>query len=270
MEVVIARSPEAAAEYAARLVATLLDEAPAAVLGLAAGRTMEPVYAAISAAHEAGHLDLSRVTAFLLDEYAGISPEHPASFEGFAQRHLLSRAGVPPERVHAPRGSGAGIPEACAAYERAILDAGGIDLQILGLGVDGHVGFNEPGSSLSSRTRLKTITAATARRAAALFGSEAAVPRHVLTMGIATILASRTALLVAFGEEKAAAAAAALEGPLTASVPASALQLHPRAIALLDEAAASRLLRAAYARAVFERKPGWQMPRELHRGPATG
>ncbi|HKC25274.1 MAG TPA: glucosamine-6-phosphate deaminase [Thermoanaerobaculia bacterium] len=263
MEVVILPDPAACARYAARVVASVLAERPGAALGVAAGSTMEPLYAELARLQREGALDLSRAELFLLDEWAGVDGSHPASFERFVRERLLAPAGLARERLRAPRGEGAEIPAACASYERAIREAGGIDLQLLGLGVDGHLGFNEPGSSLASRTRLKTLTAETAARSTPLFGREEDVPRHVLTMGLGTILESRAALLLAFGEAKAAAAAAAVEGPLTASVPASALQLHPRALAVLDEAAGSRLLRGVYYRSVLERKPAWQRPPEL-------
>jgi glucosamine-6-phosphate deaminase len=270
MEVVILPDPAACARYVARVVASVLAAKPDAALGVAAGSTMEPLYAELARLHRQGALDLARADCFLLDEWAGLDPTHPASFERFVRERLLTPAGLAHERLRAPRGEGPEIPVACAAYERAIRDAGGIDLQLLGLGVDGHLGFNEPGSSLASRTRLKTITRETAARSAPLFGREEDVPRHVLTMGIGTILESRAALLLAFGEAKASAAAAAVEGPLTASLPASALQLHPRAVAVLDEPAASLLLRGAYYRSVLERKPAWQRPPDLPPARANG
>jgi glucosamine-6-phosphate deaminase len=267
---VISADAAAGALYAARVVAGVVREKPDAVIGLAAGATMEPLYAELARLHRERALDLTRASFFLLDEWAGLDERHPASFARFVDERLLSPAGLGTERFRAPRGAGAEIPEACAAYERAIRDAGGLDLQLLGLGVDGHLGFNEPGSSLASRTRLKTLTRATAIRSAPLFGRPEDVPRHVLTMGLGTILESRTALLLAWGPPKAAAAAAAIEGPLTASVPASALQLHPRAIAVLDDGAASLLSRAAYYRSVLEAKPPWQRPPELSPASASG
>jgi glucosamine-6-phosphate deaminase len=258
MEVVIRPDPPEAARYAAASVARTLREKPDAVLGLAAGATMEPLYAELARLHRAGAIDLSRVTGFLLDEWAGIPGSHPASFLLFVKARLFAAAGAEPRSLAAPHGSGPEIPSLAAAYERSIRDAGGIDLQLLGLGGDGHVGFNEPGSSLAGRTRLKTITEETAAANARLFAPDEEVPVHVLTMGIATILESRRCVLLAFGSAKAAAAAAMVEGPVTASVPASALQLHPEATVVLDEASAARLARAAYYRSVFERKPDWQ------------
>ena len=160
--------------------------------------------------------------------------------------------------MHSPDGGAADIPAACEAYERAIAAAGGVDLQLLGVGTDGHIGFNEPGSSLASRTRLKTLTAQTRRDNARFFGGEDEVPHHVVTQGIGTILAARHLVLVAMGAAKAEPVAAAVEGPVTAFVPASALQLHPHVSVVVDEAAAAGLRLAGYYRESFAGKPPWQ------------
>jgi len=174
------------------------------------------------------------------------------------ETHLFAHVNVSRDRVHIPDGLAADIPASCRRYEDDIRKAGGIDVQILGIGVDGHIGFNEPSSSLGSRTRIKTLTRQTRRENAAEFGGEDRVPFHVLTMGVGTILDSRMILLLAFGAKRAPIVARAIEGPVTALVPASALQLHPRTVFLLDEAAAGELSKADYYRYVYEHKPDWQ------------
>ncbi|MGN6612027.1 MAG: 6-phosphogluconolactonase, partial [Angustibacter sp.] len=174
------------------------------------------------------------------------------------ERELVSRVDLDPARVHGPDGQATDVPAACAAYEEAITAAGGIDLQLLGIGRDGHLAFNEPGSSLASRTRVKTLTAQTRADNARFFGSVAEVPRHVLTQGLGTILQARHLVLLAAGAAKADAVAACVEGPVTASWPGSALQLHPHVTVLLDGAAAGRLQRLDYYREVWAGKPAWQ------------
>ena len=208
--------------------------------------------------HARGYLDFSQVTTFNLDEYAGLAPDHPRSYACFMQEHFFSRVNIAPGRIHIPDGLARDIPAHCEAYEAAIREAGGIDLQLLGIGSDGHIGFNEPSSSLGSRTRLKTLTERTIRDNARFFASAAEVPRHVITMGVRTILDARRCLVLAFGEAKAAAVAAMVEGPVTAEVPASALQLHASCALLVEEAAAAQLKRADYYRWVYANKPEWQ------------
>jgi glucosamine-6-phosphate deaminase len=215
-----------------------------------------PVYDELTRRHDAGEISFAEVRAFCLDEYVGLPPDHPQAYRAVIRRLFADRVGV--ADVRAPDGSATDIPAACAAFEAAIDAAGGVDLQLLGIGADGHVGFNEPGSSLGSRTRLKTLTAQTRADNARFFGSIDAVPRHVLTQGIATILAARHVILVAAGQAKAAPIAAAVEGPLTAMVPASALQLHPHATVVVDEAAATNLRLTAYYREAYAGKPSWQ------------
>ncbi|HAR35520.1 MAG TPA: glucosamine-6-phosphate deaminase, partial [Acidobacteria bacterium] len=195
---------------------------------------------------------------FNLDEYVGLSPDHPASFHRFMWDNLFSQINIKPENVHIPDGLASDIQAYCERYEKEIKEAGGIDIQVLGLGTNGHIGFNEPSSSLSSRTRIKTLTAQTRKNNANFFGGEDHVPYHAITMGIGTILEARTCLLLAFGQKKARAIALAVEGPVTAMVPASALQLHPRAIIILDREAASELKNLDYYQWVYEHKPEWQ------------
>jgi glucosamine-6-phosphate deaminase len=174
------------------------------------------------------------------------------------EENFFSHVNLRRESVHIPDGMVADVPAHCADYERAIRKAGGIDLQILGLGSDGHLGFNEPGSSLASRTRIKTLTERTRSDNARFFTGAQEVPHHVITMGLGTIMESRMCLLLAFGKAKAEAVAASVEGPVTASVPGSLLQFHPQAKVLLDAESASSLRRAEYYQGVYQNKPSWQ------------
>ncbi len=241
MRVLLCPDAAAAAQRAADLVAEAVHARPLAVLGLATGGTMEPVYAALVAACRAGTLDLSQVTTFNLDEYVGLASEHPQSYRATMQRLLFGPAGMDTARTHLPRGD---VPDPAAEalrYDAAIRDAGGIDLQLLGIGANGHVGFNEPTSSLASRTRIKTLAAATLAANARFFGPGEAAPAHAITMGIQNLLEARHCVLVAIGAAKAAAVARAIEGPLGADCPATALQMHPHATIVLDPAAAGDL-----------------------------
>jgi glucosamine-6-phosphate isomerase len=257
MEIVILTSPEAVCAAGAEAVARLVARKPDAVLGLPTGATPRPLYAELVRRHRDEGLSFARVTTFNLDEYVGVGPDHPGSFRRYMQDHLFGRVDLSPARTHVPDGLAADVPASCAAYEAAIAAAGGLDLVLLGLGADGHVAFNEPTSSLASRTRIKTLSAASRAANQAAFGADP-VPGHVVTMGIATILEARRCVLLVHGARKAAAVAAMVEGPVTSMVPASALQLHASATVLCDEAAAARLTRADYYREVQARKPAWQ------------
>ena len=260
MEVIIAPSAGEASAEAARIAAALIRAKPAAVLGLATGGTPLRFYAELAEMHLRDRLDFSQVTTFNLDEYVGLSPDHPQSYAYYMREHFFSRVNISPERIHIPDGRARDLPGHCEAYEAAIREAGGIDLQLLGIGSDGHIGFNEPSSSLGSRTRLKTLTERTIRDNAHYFPSKEEVPHHVVTMGVGTILDARRCLVLAFGEHKAEAVAAMVEGPVTADVPASALQFHPSCTLLIDENAAAKLRRTDYYRWVFANKPDWQRP----------
>ena len=262
MEIIIQPTSEAASDIAARIVRRLLEEKPGAVLGLATGQTPLLAYRRLVEMR----LDWSRVTTFNLDEYVGLPPSHPASYHHFMWEHLFRQTNIDPARVHIPDGLAADIPAFCRRYEELIQTAGGIDLQVLGIGSDGHIGFNELSSSLASRTRIKTLTEQTRRDNAGDFSSPEEVsrseppqvPRHVITMGVGTIMEARHCLLLAFGEKKAEAVAAAVEGPVTAMVPASVLQMHPKATFCIDEEAASKLQHTDYYRWVYRNKPDWQ------------
>ena len=254
MEIIIQPNPEAATTIAARLIAGLVREKPAAVLGLATGSTPERLYAQLVDLK----LDWTKITTFNLDEYVGISPQHPQSYHSFMWEKLFRHVNVAIKNVNIPDGLAKNVPASCEAYERKIAAAGGIDLQLLGIGTNGHIGFNEQTSSLASRTRIKTLTPQTRKDNARFFGSEEAVPHHVITMGIGTIMEARQCLLLAFGQKKARAIAEAVEGPVTAMNPASVLQFHKRATLILDEEAAAELKLKDYYRWVYDHKPEWQ------------
>jgi glucosamine-6-phosphate deaminase len=254
MEVIIQPTREIASAVAARIVARLLQEKPNAVLGLATGNTPRLLYGELARMN----LDWSKVMTFDLDEYVGLPLNHRASYHQFMWENLFRQVNIVPANIHVPDGMTKDIPGFCARYEEAIRTAGGIDLQVLGIGTEGHIGFNEPSSSLASRTRIKTLTAQTRRDNAEFFGGEENVPHHVITMGVGTIVEARQCLLLAFGEHKARAIAQAVEGPITAMCPASVLQLHPAVKVVIDEAAASKLTRADYYRWVHDNKPDWQ------------
>jgi glucosamine-6-phosphate deaminase len=254
MEVIIQPDAAAANAVAARLFARVIRRKTGAVLGLATGSTPLALYREWRALK----LDWRKVKTFNLDEYVGLAPAHPQSYHHFMWENLFRHVNIAKKNIHIPDGLAKDIPQCCANYEKQIRAAGGIDVQLLGIGTDGHIGFNEPTSSLASRTRIKTLTPQTRKDNARFFGSEAAVPHHVITMGIGTILDARHCVLLAFGRNKARAVAAAVEGPVTAMNPASALQQHPQVTVLLDEAAASRLKLREYYRWVYENKPDWQ------------
>ena len=260
MEIIINSNPESASRLAARNIAGLIKHKPDAVLGLATGSTPLLLYKELIRMHREEGLDFSKVRTFNLDEYLGLAPSHPASYHHFMWKNLFEHINTNPALTHIPSGlvKDQEVQRLCANYEEEISRAGGIDLQVLGIGSDGHIGFNEPGSSLASRTRIKTLTQRTRSDNANFFESENDVPHHVITMGIGTIMDARTVLLLAFGENKAAAVAGAVEGPITASNPASILQMHPTAKIYLDYKSASMLARCDYYRWVFDNKPGWQ------------
>ncbi len=261
MEIIIQESPAIASALAAQRIAALVRSKPDAVLGLATGSTPLYLYQELIRLHREEGLDFSQVRTFNLDEYLGLAPSHPQSYHAFMWRNFFDHININPARVHFPSGlvSGKQIEDYCAKYEKEIKHCGGIDLQVLGIGTDGHIGFNEAGSSLASRTRIKTLTRRTIEDNARFFGSAEEVPHHVITMGVGTIMESKKIALLAFGGGKAAAVAGALEGPITASNPASILQMHPGVKVYLDDAAASKLARSDYYRWVFENKPSWQV-----------
>ncbi|WP_138759305.1 glucosamine-6-phosphate deaminase [Modestobacter altitudinis] len=264
MEVVLLPTPEDCGRVVADAVAGSVLDAVArggpVVLGLATGSSPLLAYRELLRRREEG-LGFTGVQAFLLDEYVGLPAGHPESYREVIRRELTDALGLDPAVVHGPDGAASDPLQAARDYEQLLLSAGPVAVQVLGIGANGHLGFNEPGSSLASRTRVKTLTEQTRSDNARFFGGDvAAVPRHVITQGLGTILGARHLVLVATGEAKAAAVAAALEGPLTASCPGSVLQLHPHVTAVVDEAAGSRLARAEHYRYVLSHKleeQGW-------------
>ncbi|CAL8979758.1 Glucosamine-6-phosphate deaminase [Cellulomonas sp. T2.31MG-18] len=258
MEVVIG-APDALARLAADAVQRLLDGTPRPVLGLATGSSPLAVYDELARRHAEEGLSFAHARGFLLDEYVGLPAGHPEGYGAVIERELVSRVDLDPVAVRGPDGSADDVPAACAAYERAIVEAGGVDLQLLGIGTDGHVGFNEPGSSLASRTRIKTLARQTRLDNARFFGGDVgAVPTHCLTQGLATIMAARHLVLLATGRGKAEAVHQLVEGAVSALWPGTVLQLHPRVTVLVDDAAASRLQLADYYRQTYAGKPAWQ------------
>lgn len=259
MEVVIVDTPDQAGRLAADAITALFEGNPHAVLGLATGSSPLSIYDHLARRVTAGQLTLAGATAFMLDEYVGLPADHSQRYRNVIARDFTGKVDLDPGRVHGPDGLADDLTGACARYEEAISTAGGIDLQILGVGSDGHIGFNEPGSSLASRTRLKTLTAQTRADNARFFDDDpAAVPTHCLTQGLGTILGARHALLIATGRHKAHAVHQVAEGPLTAMWPGSILQLHPHATIIVDRPAASRLQLAAYYEETYAAKPAWQ------------
>lgn len=255
-EIVIVPSAADAGALVADEIVRLVAGRPDAVLGLATGSTPLPVYEALRT--RIAGLDVSRVRGFALDEYVGIDPAHPESYRSVITREVVEPLGLNPDLIHTPNGSLETIEHAGADYEAAIAAAGGVDLQILGIGTSGHIGFNEPGSSFASRTRVKTLIEQTRADNARFFDSVDDVPMHCITQGLGTILDARHLFLLAFGEGKAHAVAGAVEGPVTSSLPGSAIQLHPHVTVVVDEAAASQLQNADYYHYAYANKPDWQ------------
>lgn len=257
MEIVILPTPADVARTAADAIEQQVRRGPS-VLGLATGSTPLGTYRELIRRHRDGGLSFAGAQAFLLDEYVGLPAEHPQSYHSVIREEFTGSVDFAPDAVHGLDGMAADLEAEAAQYEERISASGGVDIQILGIGTDGHVGFNEPMSSLASCTRIKTLTRQTREDNARFFDSAADVPEHVLTQGLGTIRRARHLLLLAMGEAKAEAIAAALEGPVAAVCPASALQLHPHVSVLVDEAAASKLAHRDYYTDTFGRKPAWQ------------
>ena len=259
MEVVILPDTAALGGVAADAIGALLARKPSAVLGLATGSSPLAIYDELAVRCAAGTISFRQARGFTLDEYVGLPAEHPERYRTVIDQVFVSRVDFAPDAVQGPDGLATDIPAACAGYEDAIRQAGGVDLQILGIGTDGHIAFNEPGSSLASRTRIKTLTHQTRLDNARFFGNDLdAVPTHCLTQGLGTIMEARHVVLVATGRGKAEAVHHLVEGAVSAMWPATILQHHPHVTVLLDEAAASRLQLASYYRETYLAKPAWQ------------
>ena len=266
-EVIIVNNEDEAGELYAKCVADLIRNKPNAVLGLATGSSPLAAYKQLAQKVKEEHIDVSQVRGFALDEYIGLPLTHPESYHSTIHRTVVEPLGLNPDAVHvpgdvldgAPLEDGDLIRNAGPDYDAAIEAAGGIDVQILGIGTDGHVGFNEPGSSLASGTRVKTLAEQTRIDNARFFDDDInQVPTHCITQGIGTIMKARHLVLLAFGAGKAEAIEETCEGGVSAFCPASALQMHPHATIIIDEAAASRLRHKDYYKYAFEHKPAWQ------------
>ena len=258
MEVIIRPTTEEAVRLTAELIADAIRQKPFFKLGLATGATMEAVYADLAEMNKAGRVDCSRVHTFNLDEYIGLPPEDPNSYRYYMNKHLFSKINIDMRNTNLPDGlAGDEIAEGLR-YEEAIEDAGGIDLQLLGIGNDGHIGFNEPISSLGSRTRAKALTPATYAQNSVYFNPPESMPKRAFTMGVGTILDAERIVMLITGAKKAGIAAKAIEGPVTSMVTGSAIQLHPNTVVILDEAAAAELTQTEYYKWVFDNEPKWE------------
>ncbi|HEY5880373.1 MAG TPA: glucosamine-6-phosphate deaminase [Nakamurella sp.] len=259
MEIVILPDNAAIGSLTADAITDLLQRKPDAVLGLATGSSPLAIYDELAARCAAGTLTFGRAKGFTLDEYVGLPADHPETYRNVIDKDFVSRVDFAPGAVQGPNGLADDIPAFCTAYEAAIAAAGGVDLQILGIGTVGHIGFNEPGSSLASRTRIKTLTRQTRIDNARFFNGDVdAVPTHCLTQGLGTIMSARHIVLVATGPGKAEAVHHMVEGAVSAMWPGTILQHHPHVTVLLDGAAASRLQLADYYRETYRAKPAWQ------------
>jgi glucosamine-6-phosphate deaminase len=260
MEVVIKQDYEQMSKAAAQIVVDVLNTKPNAVLGMATGSTPLGLYQELVRLHKMGQVDFSSVTTFNLDEYVGLPANHPQSYHYFMHEHFFQHVNIPRHNINIPSGTTSNYPAFCQWYEGRIAECGGIDVQILGIGTDGHIAFNEPGSSLSSRTRLKTLSKQTIDDNARFFERRDSVPIYAITMGVGTILDARQLVLVASGKSKAKAIAQAIEGPVTSMVTASAIQLHRDARVIVDLAAAAHLTMREYYEFIYAAKPAAPKP----------
>jgi glucosamine-6-phosphate deaminase len=256
MEIIISPTYEEMSKAAAKAVAELLNSKPNAVLGLPTGSTPLGLYKELARMHKSEGLDFSQVTTFNLDEYVGLKKDHPQSYHYFMHENLFKHINILTQNVYIPSGTTDNYAAFCQWYERRIKECGGIDLQLLGIGSDGHIGFNEPSSSLGSRTRIKTLARSTIEDNARFFEKMEDVPIYAITMGVGTIFEARKIVFLANGANKADAVAKAIEGPVTSMITASALQLHPDVTAYLDRAAASKLEIREYFEWIQAKMPG--------------
>lgn len=258
MNVAICESKADAANLVARLIAARLRSKPDMVLGLATGRTMELVYANLVMLHREKGLDFSRARSFNLDEYIGLPADDERSYHHYMNRYLFDHVNIDPGKTHIPNGMAPDLKKEATRYEKLIKQAGGIDLQLLGIGETGHIGFNEPLSAFRSRARDAMLTLATRRQNADMFGGAFEnVPERALTLGVGTILEAKELLVLATGTRKSAIAAKAIEGPMTAMVSASAIQIHPSCKVIVDEEAAAALQGRKDYKWQFEHDPDW-------------
>jgi len=254
MEVIITSNYDEICEEAARIIHRAWKRKNNLVLGLATGKTPLGVYKKIIELYHKREMDFSQVVAFTLDEYMGLEEDHPQSFSNYMKKNFYQHINIKKENIFQLEGKPANIETHCMEYEEKIKNSGGIDVQILGIGRNGHIGFNEPSSSLASRTRVKTLSQETIEDNARFFNNRKDVPRFCLTMGIGTVMDAKMIILLASGKNKSEAILKSIEGPVTASVPASVLQLHPQAKIIVDEEASSLLARKDYYKWVYQNK----------------
>lgn len=255
MDIVVLPTADDIARAAADRIERLIKDRPAAVLGLATGSSPLPLYRELGRRHREEGLSFAQASAFLLDEYVGLSPDHPEAYRNVIRREFISLVDIPEKSVSSPSGNAADITAACAEYEESIRAAGGVDLQILGIGTDGHIAFNEPGSALTSRTRVTTLTEQTREDNARFFDSIDDVPMHVVTQGLGTIMEAREIVLIATGANKAEAVAQLVEGPVSAFWPATVLQNHQHITVFVDEAAGADLKLRSYYDHMYRNRP---------------
>jgi len=248
MQIIIKDTYEEMSKIGAEIIANAIRKKPNLVLGLATGGTPIGMYKELIRMHREENLDFSKITTFNLDEYVGLPPEHEQSYYYFMRKNLFDHVNIDLSKVHVPSGliAGKDIDDYCQWYENEIKKAGGIDIQVLGLGGDGHIAFNEPGSSLASRTRIVALTEETIEANSRFFEKKEDVPRFAISMGVGTVMEAKHCLILANGEKKAGAVKAFVEGPVTSQITASALQMHPKVTALFDAKAASNLKRLDY------------------------
>ena len=263
MQVIIRPTTESAVALTAKLITDAVNENPGIVLGLATGRTMEAVYADIVKAYENKEVDFSACKSFNLDEYIGLAGDDKNSYRYYMNYHLFDKINIKKQNTYLPNGLAADEKEESARYEWAIKAAGGVDIQLLGIGEDGHIGFNEPLSSLASRTRAKALTPETYQQNSPLFDNPEDMPKRAFTMGVGTILDAKRVIMLVTGAKKADIVAKAVEGPVTSMISASALQLHRNAIVIVDEAAAAKLQGKEYYNWIFENEPEWEAYRNI-------
>ena len=241
MNVRIYPTSELASSAAAVLIAGQIIDEPKSILGLATGSTPVPIYQELIELYHKGVIDFGNVTTYNLDEYVGLAPEHPCSYRRFMQENLFEHVNVPAEHIHIPNGMAQNVEEECLGYDEAIAAEGGLDLQLLGLGANGHIGFNEPAEKFTTHSFCVKLTEQTLKYNRRFFEDDAVMPTHALTMGIASIMQAKRIVLVATGKNKAAAVKAMVEGPVDPNVPASILQMHRHATIILDAEAAALL-----------------------------
>ncbi len=258
MEVIIQKDKEAAVNLTAQLIAREIYRKPDLVLGLATGRTMEALYAKLAELHNDEGLDFSLCKSFNLDEYIGLPPEHPGSYRYYMNKHLFSQVNIDMRNTNLPNGVAEDLDAEGPRYEEQIKACGGVDLQLLGIGCSGHIGFNEPLSSLMSKTRQKALTPVTIAQNSPLFDKPEDMPKRAFTMGVGTILEAQKIVMLVTGREKAEILAKAVEGPITSMVSATAIQLHPHTVVIVDEEAAELLKEKEYYHWIFNNEPEWE------------